>query len=866
MRGGHSKEDGMGTASTADGWHVSRGETPSGPYTWDDLYHAARQGHVIPGDLVWHPAFPQWVSAGTVPGLFAAPPVVAPPPAAPAAPGTIGHADPRAPRRRRIGLVVVLILGVIIIAVAAGAAYMIATANGSGGVADSGAGLVQGGAGGDAGDGSSDTSTTVPALGVVFFPPVEHAKIVATEEWGDVPIDQLGMMLAEDRTPDDAKVVAEALGGTLVGGMEYLNLFLVQVPATSEAELAALLEQARSSEGVLYAFPNQEIVADEDIWGVRESPLVDRVYTGENAKPYHLTGVDRAWSTIKGSEPSLSPVHVGIVDDGLFRAQGEFNGTTKIRLPETDDRLITRQAGLDRNPKPYGSHGTGVAGIIAANPDNGGQVGVASVLGDKLTIGMTNMYGAVYGTDSPATPDPTDPTQYTEQGQTFSLGALQAIKKQLDDGATIINLSWGATDTTPALAAVYRAFFEKMSREHPEILFVCSAGNNGRAIDGTRRFPGGLALPNMITVGNVNNDGTPTKSSNLQGGNFEVTLAAPGNSVVSGVAKDGTVGNRNGGTSFATPQVTAAAAIIRSLNPGLSAAEIKEILVKAAGEGAAGTPDDPLSGTAGTSSPGPAAPKGLGAGILRVDKAILKVMNDLRAQKGEPSLSEDAAAGLGAIDAVATTGEPGEYTIRGIVAAVGSAGTDVEISLNGEGGIGGSTRSHLDGPGEATWYVTLATDMGTVIVRRLDNGAASVITLDTIDLNGHWVGSLTVGSVTMPPDAGQQAKEEGCDLGLLESLPGQILPMTLDIAADPGGTGTAAVTLDGSKLGQKTSAETGSITWKGSSFTFKLSGQGNTSLTGRASRLGDTLTITGTLISRSQGIGIEGSWTVSRKE
>ena len=54
----------------------------------------------------------------------------------------------------------------------------------------------------------------------------------------------------------------------------------------------------------------------------------------------------------------------------------------------------------------------------------------------------------------------------------------------------------------------YKNFFEKMARDRPDVLFVCSAGNDGEVVDGTERYPSGLNLPNMITVGNVMNDGT----------------------------------------------------------------------------------------------------------------------------------------------------------------------------------------------------------------------------------------------------------------------------------------------------------------------------------------------------------------------
>jgi len=83
-----------------------------------------------------------------------------------------------------------------------------------------------------------------------------------------------------------------------------------------------------------------------------------------------------------------------------------------------------------------------------------------------------------------------------------------ALNKQIETGATIINCSWGNANVDPRTATTYKKYFKKMAQDHPDVLFVCSGGNTGTALDGARRIPSGLALPNMITVGAVDNDGT----------------------------------------------------------------------------------------------------------------------------------------------------------------------------------------------------------------------------------------------------------------------------------------------------------------------------------------------------------------------
>ena len=71
--------------------------------------------------------------------------------------------------------------------------------------------------------------------------------------------------------------------------------------------------------------------------------------------------------------------------------------------------------------------------------------------------------------------------------------------------------------------------------------------------DGSKRFPSGLNLPNMVTVGNIMNDGTNKAKSNMASANFEVTIAAPGQESIFGLDNNGKITTGFGGTSMATP-------------------------------------------------------------------------------------------------------------------------------------------------------------------------------------------------------------------------------------------------------------------------------------------------------------------------
>jgi HEAT repeat protein len=414
----------------------------------------------------------------------------------------------------------------------------------------------------------------------------DRQSLIQTSEWGEVPVNQVLVVLIEGKGRSDADRIAASLGGRVVGFFSYINLYQIETAARTEAELKDALDRARQDPDVELAFPNQQSYPDVTVKGVQCSPLDDPVYTeGGRGKGYEMIGVQNAWDLIRVSGLPLSQVHVGVVDDGLFKGNGEFDRGAKIDTIEANSELaasrgIVQYAGKEYDYTVLGSHGTGIMNLIAADPENGGIAGIASgALKDKLTISMVNNYAPPYGDNPESEPDPDDPTKMVRRnGKSYALGSLLAVNKSINMGARVISISWGDSKADPLTAAAFKKFFQKMAKDHPDVIFVCSAGNNGRALDGRRRWPSGLDLPNMITVGNVMNDGTNTAKSNMASDNFEVTLAAPSEQSVHGFNNQGNIANELGGTSMATPQVASAAAILKGLKPDLNAEQIKKII------------------------------------------------------------------------------------------------------------------------------------------------------------------------------------------------------------------------------------------------------------------------------------------------
>lgn len=202
-------------------------------------------------------------------------------------------------------------------------------------------------------------------------------------------------------------------------------------------------------------------------------------------------------------------------------------------------------------------HGTHVAGIIAADRDN--NLGIKGVANNVKIMPLR------------AVPD----------GDEFDKDIALAIRYAVDNGADIINMSFG-----------------KYFSSHPEwvkdaieyaaendVLIVKAAGNEGLNLDETTAYPFDQSetdpseyTDNFITVGAI----TPDYGSNLLAsfsnyGDQDVDVFAPGLQIWSTVPNDEYEFLQ--GTSMAAPAVTGVAAVIRSFFPKLSAEQVKDIII-----------------------------------------------------------------------------------------------------------------------------------------------------------------------------------------------------------------------------------------------------------------------------------------------
>ncbi|MFQ5571050.1 MAG: S8 family serine peptidase, partial [Rhodothermales bacterium] len=334
--------------------------------------------------------------------------------------------------------------------------------------------------------------------------------------------------------------------------------------------------------GVGYVQPNHRYRLDA-LTGTSDDPLLDSLA--------HLPVIRAfdAWDITTGS----ADVRVGFVDTGVFMehpdlagqfwinpgedvdANGrvdlaDYNGidddgngfVDDIRGYDFVDRVASVEQGdyLSRDADPSDDdqlgagrgHGTLVAGVLAARRDNG--EGISGVAPDSKLVPLR-----AFGADG--------------IGEDDDVAAAIIYAAQM--GVDVVNLSFGDVFFSPIMREAIQFAVDKGT------VIVASAGNLGG--DGPH-YPSDY--PEVISVAWLNEEGTGISGRGTFGigidvgapGSFIFTTLFPRRNETGEIDPEKLYGRRSG-SSMAAPMVSAAAALLRSLNSGLSPASIRSILL-----------------------------------------------------------------------------------------------------------------------------------------------------------------------------------------------------------------------------------------------------------------------------------------------
>lgn len=145
----------------------------------------------------------------------------------------------------------------------------------------------------------------------------------------------------------------------------------------------------------------------------------------------------------------------------------------------------------------------------------------------------------------------------------------ELVDDAADKGIVVVNISMGSDDRDDWEA------FAAAAGAHPGMLFVLSAGNNGRDIDARPVYPAALQLDNAITVTSSEIGGEPARGSNW--GRESVDLLVPAERLlVTGFDGSETTVS---GSSHAAVRISALAARLLAEHPDWRAAELKDAIL-----------------------------------------------------------------------------------------------------------------------------------------------------------------------------------------------------------------------------------------------------------------------------------------------
>jgi len=328
------------------------------------------------------------------------------------------------------------------------------------------------------------------------------------------------------------------------------NQGIVEINIKKDADLFETMEVLNNHPDIEYAEPlyvyrafgekaGQAVTVAEAVY-----ELDDTYYTKKWQWGLQAISVDNIWERVPLEQ--RSGITIAVVDTGV-----------DIDHPDLSENIVDGYdfVGNDSNADDDNGHGTHVAGIAAAIPNNG--TGIAGVAGGARIMPVKVL---------------------NENGEGNSLDIYLGIVYAVNHGADVINLSLGSIYPSLLIEEAVEYAFQN------DVVVVAATGNHASNVT----FP--AAFKGVIGVGAVDYyDGNKFKLADFSNTGDEVDLTAPGVDIMSTVPYELDIfdGNQDGyelknGTSMAAPFVTGMAALLRAESDLRSYEQIQQILEETA--------------------------------------------------------------------------------------------------------------------------------------------------------------------------------------------------------------------------------------------------------------------------------------------
>lgn len=258
-----------------------------------------------------------------------------------------------------------------------------------------------------------------------------------------------------------------------------------------------------------------------------------------------------AWNITTGSDTIV----VAVIDTGVDYTHPDLvanmwenpgdpvNGIDDDANGYVDDLRGWDFVNNDNSPLDDNGHGTNVAGILGARGNN--TVGISGTAWDVSIMPLKFLNSAGSGDTS---------------------NAIKALQYANSKGADVIVLAWSGGAYDQAM---------KDAIDASPAVVVCLAGNSASDNDVSPVYPASYSSPNIIAVAASDHRDVLAAYSNY--GVASVDLGAPGTSITT--TEPGGTYEVISGTTPAAAHVAGVAALVKSANPTLTAAGIKEIIL-----------------------------------------------------------------------------------------------------------------------------------------------------------------------------------------------------------------------------------------------------------------------------------------------
>jgi len=385
-----------------------------------------------------------------------------------------------------------------------------------------------------------------------------------TMERRDVMVaDHILVRLRSGASREDLERLNAGFGARIRRPLLAPALFLVELPyPDANAVPDAVTNYRRHVDLVAYAEPDYLVFHDETFPNDPDWALLYGLHnTGQTGgAPDADIDAPAAWDYLTGGD-----VVVGVLDTGIDYLHEDLAANLWVNPGEIPgDGLDNDSNGFaddiygwdfindDADPMDDNSHGSHVAGTIAAAGNNG--LGVAGINWSCKLMALKFLNAGGSGPTS----DAVDAMAY-----------LLNLKRHHGVNLRLTSNSWGSDSPSQALADMIEE-----SREE-NMLFVAAAGNSARDTDLYPHYPSSFTNQNILSVAST--DRSDGKSGFSNYGMVTVDLGAPGSAIYS--TTPGSAYGTKSGTSMATPHVAGVAALIWNFSPEETYQNVREVIL-----------------------------------------------------------------------------------------------------------------------------------------------------------------------------------------------------------------------------------------------------------------------------------------------